>query len=227
MKRLLVFAAVFLLASCAVLTPVTGGETVVPGEAAPLTNDSEDWAAAFADALLAHKETSSVTLMDIDRDGVPEAVETEIRGNGGVSRIHGFMNGQCAVWYDAETAEALLQHITFRQVNDNIKCVATYIAGRNGLIQNSVYELVKGEGVSGEPQIIPMVLSETICSYSLDLMNQSYAEIEAVTEAQAALYEKTISALGDEALTNMLTVNLSDVPYDRETLTIKLREWNP
>ncbi len=214
MKRVVLFLIALLLSACSASPPATDGEAgEIPASSA------EDWAGAYADALLADDDNRSGMLTDIDGDGVPEAVIAE--PHGGILRILGFENGKCAVWFDAETEP--LQNISFRQVNGSVKCVATYVAGRNGYTKSSVYELEKGTNESGEPCIVPTVISETVCSFGLELYDHLASEIETVTEAQDALFNQTISTLGDEVSVNTIAFSFGET--DRETVVEKLREW--
>ena len=58
-----------------------------------------DWADAFASIIIERTDDIvGVTIIDIDDDGIPEAVEhTFGTGGGTISRIYGYADGSCEV----------------------------------------------------------------------------------------------------------------------------------
>lgn len=194
----------------------------------------EDWKHAFAAAIAERNITYgifAISLIDIDGDGVPEAVEyitTASRG-GRVSRIYGYEKGECKVWYDGEENSDLFDSVFFVNGDDDtLKCIATFNDGGLRDFTFGVYQLVKGIYASGETAIVPVAITKTTCSfydYHIDL-EELMPAVDSVFEAQQELYKQTLLLLGEPDLSvRELYVGTMDFDFTVETLVEQFEKW--
>jgi hypothetical protein len=195
---------------------------------AAVRGQSEDWADAFAGAALERDNLWSLELMDIDGDGIPEAMErlSSADSTPAISRIFGYEQGTRAVWYDrAETGETFGQ-VFFVRAGETAKCIAIEnSASVGGVFRMGVFELVKGTRQNGGA-IVPLVVSETTCfgdpARYADVLGD---DVEAAVAAQRELFEAAVAAMGEEIPARTLLVPFDGSAYTAETLARELREW--
>jgi hypothetical protein len=240
----LALALLFTLCACTPSSlPPADGEDVAPViTASPQYSPQQtetpppagDWADAYAAALMKHDNWSGATILDIDGDGVPEAVGwVDASRIGPAGRIYGYEDGECAVWYDiGEPFAETFDRIHFMRDGDIVRCVVAEQSIGIAVSSLSVYELVKSTDHLGKTRIVLYTLSQTSLLYRPDHLGDNVLEdrladeIEAVFQAHWELYQKTLSALGEEdASARVLGVDLLGVEYTAETLAAALREW--
>jgi hypothetical protein len=211
-----------LLASCA-------GELPSESDGSSSMSLYEDWAAAYAHTLLADTEQSnpiSLSIIDIDGDGVPEAVEwINAGGSGsGVARIYGYLDGQCETWYDAAIDDRL-DRIFYLQDGDGVRCVAVSELSAIGAWEYGVYELVKITNHE-KTYIHPQVITKTSLLVDKgDIIAEAAEDIDAVIEAHLRVFQNTLSALGTEIHPRAMYFELDTYDYDAEALANELRKW--
>ena len=198
--------------------------------------NEKGWADAYAAAFSQRRDEFflvSAALMDIDGDGVPEAVEYgHGTGGGFISRIYGYENGDCGVWYDFENNTDRISNIFFIEKDGFVKCVATSQWMRGWSREFSVYELVKGIYASGETAFVPVPLMTTssLISESLITMDDEVSEIiELLVNTQNSLYERVLASLGEEYIPERVVyidfLNAAAHECSEEQLASIFREW--
>ncbi|MCL2031246.1 MAG: hypothetical protein FWG93_06835 [Oscillospiraceae bacterium] len=205
--------------------------TACQGQTPSAPPPAGDWADAFAAVLTEDGHWAGVTLLDIDGDGIPEAVvwADTVSASGHAGYIYGYENGGCAVWYDSgEPFAKPFDRVYVLRDGDTLRCAAAERDIGIAFSRLSVYELAKTTNDSGQTRIVLYTVSETSLSYRPDHDggDSLAGEIEAVLLAQQALYEKTLSRLGEEAENpRILNVSLREGGYTAEQMAEKLREW--
>ena len=222
MKKWLLAAILF---SCFCL--VSCGDNTTELAATPIYSD---WADAFAYVIAERTDDIvGVTIMDIDDDGTPEAVEHMFgTGGGTISRIYGYADGSCEVWYDAANQTETMNRIFFMKDGENTRCIATYYYQHGYMTQYAVYELSKITSNSGDTSVFLYPLAETSYNIypSIDLTNEAESTMESLNNAQTNLYEFVLSTLGEEhSSARMVSIDLLTEKYSVEELALMIREW--
>jgi len=215
-----VFISCFFLASCSNNTTELSATPVYT-----------DWAEAFASVIVERiDDIVGVTIMDIDDDGIPEAVE-HVFGTGGgrISRIYGYEDGSCGVWYDsANQPEEIMNRLFFVKDGDSLRCIATYYFQHGYMTQYAIYEVSRIRSDTGDTSVFLSPLAETSYSIypSIDLTNETESAMESLNNAQINLYEFVLSTLGEEyALARVVSISLLTEKYNSDELALMLREW--
>jgi len=189
-----------------------------------------DWAEAFASVIVERvDDIVGVTIMDIDDDGIPEAVE-HVFGTGGgrISRIYGYEDGSCEVWYDAANQTETINRIFFINDDNSLRCIATYYFQNGYMMQYAIYEVSRIRSNTGDTSVFLSPLAETSYNVypSIDLSNKAESAMESLNNAQTNLYEFVISTLGEEyASARMVSIDLLKAKYGFEELSLMMREW--
>jgi len=222
MKKWLLAAILF---SCFCL--VSCGDNTTELAATPIYSD---WADAFAYVIAERTDDIvGVTIMDIDDDGTPEAVEHMFgTGGGTISRIYGYADGSCEVWYDAANQTETMNRILFIKEGDNLRCIATYYFQHEYMIQYAIYELSIITPSAGETSVFPVPLTKNsyYVSPAIDLTNEAESVIGQLNNAQTNLYEFVLSTLGEEyASARMVSISLLSEKYSVDELALMIREW--
>ena len=189
-----------------------------------------DWAEAFASVIVEKADDIvGVTIIDIDGDGIPEAVEHMFGTGGGIiSRIYGYVDGSCEVWYDAANQTETINRIFFIKDGDSLRCIATYYYQHGYMMQYAIYEVSRIMSNTGDTSVFLYPLAETSYNVypSIDLTNEAESAMESLNNAQTNLYEFVLSTLGEEiASARMVSISLLTEKYDVENLALMIREW--
>ena len=189
-----------------------------------------DWADAFASVIVERTDDIvGVTIVDIDDDGIPEAVE-HVFGTGGgrISRIYGYSDGSCEVWYDAANQTEIMNRLFFIKDGDSLRCIATYYFQHGYMTQYAIYEVSRIKSNTGDTSVFLYPLAETSYNVypSIDLTTEAESAMESLNNAQTNLYECVLSTLGEEyASAKMVSIDLIKEKYSVEELALMIREW--
>ena len=147
---------------------------------------------------------------------------------GTISRIYGYADGPCEVWYDAASQKETMNRLFFVKDGDSLRCIATYYYQHGYMMGYAVYEMTKITPSAGETSVFPVPLSKNsyYVSPAIDLTNEAESVIEPLMDAQTNLNEFVLSTLGEEYTSaRVVSISLLTEKFNVDELALMIREW--